>query len=293
MRANQPDQHSLPGLLTQPLIDDDSQERRNLSAPSDLGGSPRRQISPFDGDVDSRQSKNSQLSTPSRAIPAEKSQNLRLSDYWNVPQLPNQNSECDDAGSEFSDGVRAWMVEATDEGDGAWELRHNVMITQEVYSVYPLIRGALYCFLCGALWCTMYLPMKPWMRRMALVGKTVHSSDYLFSVCLGIYASSIAWLLAMSAWKKVRRERLKKSVLRPALLAGCLWAAGCVLQLAAMQLLPYAVAYCTSAGGSLLVSLLWGMLVFGEANTSYNRKCIGASFVFVFAGMVLLGLSAR
>lgn len=155
------------------------------------------------------------------------------------------------------------------------------------------LRGVLCCLLCGVLWCTMYLPMPFWVKRMARSGRSVSASDFLFSVCLGIYSSSTIWLLGVGAIKKLQGQRVEKSVLRPALVAGMVWTVGCVCTLHAVQLLPYAVAYCSSAGGALLVSLLWGMFVFNEAEGSHNKRCIFISFIIVFSGMVLLGLSAR
>jgi len=123
-------------------------------------------------------------------------------------------------------------------------------------------------------------------------GIKVQSLDFVFSVCVGIYFFSTLWLLCGGAWRKFQGQRMEKSVLRPALMGGFVWAMALVCQTYAMLAVPYAVAYCAVVGGALGVSLLWGILAFGEAAGAWNRRCVAASFAGVFVGIVLLGLSA-
>jgi len=84
---------------------------------------------------------------------------------------------------------------------------------------------------------------------------------------------------------------MAKSVLRPPLLAGFVWAGACYCQLYAAVVLPYAVAYCLVVGGGLAVSLLWGVFRFKEATTVRNRRCIACTFVGMLVGIVFLGLA--
>mmetsp|Transcript_51347 Transcript_51347/g.121986 ORF Transcript_51347/g.121986 Transcript_51347/m.121986 type:complete len:402 (+) Transcript_51347:297-1502(+) len=151
--------------------------------------------------------------------------------------------------------------------------------------------GVACCLICGILWSAMYLPATTWKKRMAKEGIAVGVTDYLFSECVGIYASSTIWMLLVSAWKKVQGKPMEKSVLRPALVAGLVWTAGALGTLNAMERLPYAIAYCTASGGALMVSLGWGMAIFGEAQGRHNKLCILASFLNIIAGVVCLGCS--
>jgi len=127
---------------------------------------------------------------------------------------------------------------------------------------------------------------------MKAAGRIVQGFDSFFSMCVGLYLASTLWLLLGGAWKRYRGERMEKSVLRPALGSGLIYAVALFSFLYSMMVLPYAVAYAFTVGGGLAVSLLWGTCVFGEASSPYNRRCVMYSFLGVAVGVVLLGISA-
>lgn len=134
--------------------------------------------------------------------------------------------------------------------------------------------------------------MLPWKQSLEARGFKPSGVDYAFSNCLGIFLCSTAYLLIAGGWKRLTRQPLQKPVLRPALLAGVMWTLASYFQLYAMTQLPYAVAYCLIVGGGLAVSLLWGTLLFGEAEGLHNKKCLALAFLGVFVGLVLLGIAA-
>mmetsp|Transcript_11842 Transcript_11842/g.33461 ORF Transcript_11842/g.33461 Transcript_11842/m.33461 type:complete len:523 (+) Transcript_11842:32-1600(+) len=154
------------------------------------------------------------------------------------------------------------------------------------------MQGFLLSLLAGALYAGMYVPLLPWKERMRKAGVHVQGYDSFFSMCVGLYVASTAYLLCGGAWKKYRGQRMEKSVLRPALLSGVIYASASFCFLYAMMIIPYAIGYALGVGGGLAVSLLWGTLAFGEASSPYNRRCVVCSFVGVCVGIVLLGLSA-
>lgn len=155
------------------------------------------------------------------------------------------------------------------------------------------VRGLGLSLLSGTLYASMWLPMLTWRNRMSTAGVVVRPYDFAFSVCVGLYCTSTLWLLCGHAWKQYRGLQMDKSVLRPAFLGGFVWALAMVSQLHAFAALPYTVAYCSTVGGAFLVSLLWGVAVFGEAASSRNCRCVAASFVGMLAGIALLGLSVQ
>merc|ERR1712048_867886 len=143
----------------------------------------------------------------------------------------------------------------------------------------------------GALMGLMFEPLLLWTNRMKIAGTTVHSFDFFFSLCIGIFITSTLYLVGGGVWKRLQGLPLEKCVLRPALFSGVVWAVACLAQLYAVLALPYSIAYCCCSGGSLVVSLTWGMLKFGEASSTHNRKCVAISFIGVAIGIILLGLS--
>jgi len=154
------------------------------------------------------------------------------------------------------------------------------------------LQGFVLSLSAGALYSAMYVPLLPWEDRMRRAGHRVEGYDSFFSMCVGLYMASTAWLLCGGAWKKYRGQRMEKSVLRPALASGLIYATACFSFLYAMMIVPYAIGYALGVGGGLAVSLLWGTLVFGEASSPYNRRCVACSFAGVLLGITLLGLSA-
>jgi len=144
----------------------------------------------------------------------------------------------------------------------------------------------------GALYAAMYIPLLPWKARMKERGITVQGFDSFWPMCVGLYVSSTAYLLIGGAFMRYHGKRVEKSVLRPALLSGLIYGGGAFSFLWAMMELPYAVGYAMGVGGGLAVSLMWSTLVFGEASTDHNRKCVLISFFGELTGIIVLGLSA-
>ncbi|CAE7567340.1 tmem144A, partial [Symbiodinium sp. KB8] len=134
------------------------------------------------------------------------------------------------------------------------------------------LKGWLLSLVTGLVLSLQYEPMLPWKQSLEARGFKPSGVDYAFSNCLGIFLCSTAYLLIAGGWKRLTRQPLQKPVLRPALLAGVMWTLASYFQLYAMTQLPYAVAYCLIVGGGLAVSLLWGTLLFGEAEGLHNKK---------------------
>eukprot|EP00439_Symbiodinium_sp_Y106_P031048 s5044_g3.t1 len=95
---------------------------------------------------------------------------------------------------------------------------------------------------------------------------------------VGVYLTSTVWLLCAGAYRRYLRQTVEKSVLRPALLSGLLYGLAVLCFLYSMTVLPFAIGYALGCGGALAVSLLWGVLAFGEAASMHNRRCILCSF---------------
>lgn len=175
-----------------------------------------------------------------------------------------------------------------------WQQLQQRMVAEEsqVSSLSMWLLGFMLSLLAGALYSAMYMPLLCFKERMRRAGRIVDETDSFFSMCLGLFLASSAWLLCGGVWQKYRGRSLAKSVLRPALLSGILYACACLSFLYTMQFVPYAVGYAVGLGGGLMVSMLWATLVFGEASTPFNRRCIKVSFAGITMGIILLGLSA-
>ena len=115
--------------------------------------------------------------------------------------------------------------------------------------------------------------------------------DYFLSISVGLFMASTAYMFAGGAFRKLQGKKMKKSVLRPALLNGMMWSAASMAQLYALAEMPYAVAYCLVCGGEVAVSLLWGICVFKEATTAHNLRCTLVAFCGVVLGVVLVAFS--
>jgi len=152
--------------------------------------------------------------------------------------------------------------------------------------------GICLALLAGTLNAVMYVPLLPWRARLLADHVDVKGFDSFFALCVGLYLTSSAWMVCGGAWKRYRGQRMEKSVLRPALVSGIIYAGGSLSFLYAIAILPYAICYAVTIGGGLAVSLLWSVLVFNEARSSHNRRCVLASFVGVLIGVSLLGMSA-
>lgn len=190
------------------------------------------------------------------------------------------------------DLFEAAALDATTAED--WQHLQQRIVAEEsqVSSLSMWLLGFMLSLLAGALYSAMYMPLLCFKERMRHAGRIVHETDSFFSMCLGLFLASSAWLLCGGVWQKYHGRSLAKSVLRPALLSGILYACACLSFLYTMQVVPYAVGYAVGLGGGLMVSLLWATLVFGEASTQFNRRCIKLSFAGITMGITLLGLSA-
>jgi len=152
--------------------------------------------------------------------------------------------------------------------------------------------GVRLSLLAGALYSSVYVPLLPWKAELKAEHIDVQGFDSFFSLCVGLYICSTAWLICGGAWKYYRGAKMDKAVLRPALLSGVIYGVASFTFLYSLMLLPYAVAYALGVGGALAVSQMWGMLFFGEASTNHNFRCVVCSFMSVVFGIVLLGLAA-
>lgn len=171
-------------------------------------------------------------------------------------------------------------------------LVESVVISQADRTLSRWLMGLGLSLLAGFLYSAMYVPLLGWQERMQNAGHKVSGVDSFFSLCVGLYVCSSFQLVAVGAWMRFRGQRMEKSVLRPALFSGGLYALACQANLYAMMVLPYAVAYALGCGGALAVSQAWGTFYFGEAKSTYNRRCVVCSFAAVLTGIVFLGLSA-
>eukprot|EP00933_Yihiella_yeosuensis_P080618 TRINITY_DN94079_c0_g1_i1.p1 TRINITY_DN94079_c0_g1~~TRINITY_DN94079_c0_g1_i1.p1 ORF type:complete len:408 (+),score=64.35 TRINITY_DN94079_c0_g1_i1:40-1224(+) len=152
--------------------------------------------------------------------------------------------------------------------------------------------GMIMALVAGAMYAAMYVPQLVWKARLEAAGIHPTGFDYFFSLSVGLYLSSTLWLLCLGAWKRYRRKRIEKSVLRPALISGILYGCAALSFLYAMMVLPYAIGYAIGCGGGLAVSLIWGVFVFGEAASVHNRRCVLCSFIGILIGIILLGMAA-
>eukprot|EP00928_Gymnodinium_smaydae_P061638 TRINITY_DN45679_c0_g1_i1.p1 TRINITY_DN45679_c0_g1~~TRINITY_DN45679_c0_g1_i1.p1 ORF type:complete len:464 (+),score=61.66 TRINITY_DN45679_c0_g1_i1:59-1393(+) len=148
--------------------------------------------------------------------------------------------------------------------------------------------GLIYALFAGVLFSVQYAPQLFWNHRM---DGDVSPFDFVFSMSMGVYVSATAVLLTTGFWKRVHRQPMQKSVMRPALLAGVVWIFGTVNQLYCNHVMSYTIAFCGIVGGGLVTSLCWGVCCFGEAPGSHNKRCVAASFACVFTGVMLLALS--
>ncbi|CAJ1420823.1 unnamed protein product [Effrenium voratum] len=154
------------------------------------------------------------------------------------------------------------------------------------------VGGLLLSLVAGVLYSAMYVPQLLWKTRLQLEGYKADGIDFFYSMTVGVYVTSTAWLLCGGAYRKYLRQSMEKSVLRPALLSGLLYGCAVLCFLYAMMVLPYAIGYALGCGGGLAVSLLWGVLAFGEASSRHNKLCVMWSFLGVCIGIILLGASA-
>ncbi|CAE7367359.1 Tmem144 [Symbiodinium natans] len=151
--------------------------------------------------------------------------------------------------------------------------------------------GLAWSLLAGLAFAAIYVPILPWRHRMKEQRVVFSPFDYFLSISVGLFMASTAYMFAGGAFRKLQGKKMKKSVLRPALLNGMMWSAASMAQLYALAEMPYAVAYCLVCGGEVAVSLLWGICVFKEATTAHNLRCTLVAFCGVVLGVVLVAFS--
>lgn len=164
--------------------------------------------------------------------------------------------------------------------------------TEAANSRWDKTVGLIYSLVAGGLFGVMFAPMPVWKQRMARAGIDATSADFVFAVCVGASMFSSANLGFWSSVKKIKKQKLVKSVLRPALSAGIIYYFAMLFQFRSMELLPYAVGYVSCTGLALAVSMVWGIAVFGEMQGNHNRLMAGLSFLGVISGALAMAGAA-
>lgn len=173
-----------------------------------------------------------------------------------------------------------------------WEAQISSEVVEKKTTGSDKVVGLTLTLAAGFVFGVMFSPMPIWKLRMKEAGLEPDPANFVFAACVGSVFSSTAWLLFWSTIKKVRKQKLDKSVLRPALAAGVIFYIGMLLEFYAIAMLPYAIAYTGCTGLSLAASMSWGIFAFGEMKGARNRILAALSFFGVLSGAACLALAA-
>ena len=133
------------------------------------------------------------------------------------------------------------------------------------------------------IWKTKFIKSNDGMKPDAL--------DFMFSQTIGIYLFSTIIFLTKGLYSRLLHDKLKRPVMRPAIVSGIIWAMGFGGQLYAVTNLPYSVGYPICAIGPVLISTLWSLVVFREIKGRHNISVLGVSILFSLLGILMLALS--
>ncbi|CEM25253.1 unnamed protein product [Vitrella brassicaformis CCMP3155] len=134
------------------------------------------------------------------------------------------------------------------------------------------------------------LPYDIWMhKRKALT--TRDSLGFMLSHVLGIYATAQLLYLLYTAVALVQSRRVPHTVIRPAWLAGVIWAVGNACQLLVLPRLGYTFGYILCAIGPVVVAALIAFFVFKEIHGKVNVVCFWTAITLQSAGVILMGLA--
>lgn len=115
--------------------------------------------------------------------------------------------------------------------------------------------------------------------------------NFMFSQTIGIYLFSTIIFLSKGLYTRLLHDKLKRPVMRPAIVSGIIWAVGFGGQLFAVSHLPYSVGYPICVIGPVLVSTLWSLAIFREIKGRHNISVLGVSILFSLLGILMLALS--
>lgn len=135
-------------------------------------------------------------------------------------------------------------------------------------------KGLLAAVLAGLIFGSQLTPLK--------VG-SVSTKDFFFSVCFGIFLTSLVIALA-------NKVRFKNEAVRLSLLSGMIWNIGNLLSLISISLIGLSKGMPISQSATL-IAVLWGLFYFKEITKSEQRRQVLIGAVILITGVITLGLA--
>lgn len=115
----------------------------------------------------------------------------------------------------------------------------------------------------------------------------------VFPQCVGIWLASTAVYLLYAVIAKIQRWRVPHSVIRPAFVAGGIWASGFGLMIVAIQDLGFSIAYTLDAVGPIIVSSLLSIFVFKEIRGKRQLTMFVGVEAVQLVGVVLIACFSK
>jgi len=154
---------------------------------------------------------------------------------------------------------------------------------------FKLVAGIILAVASGILYGVNMIPMSLWVQHEKSQGRNPHSLDFVLSHFIGIYLfSTIVFLVYNVA---VRPPQIFAQSILPSYISGAMWGVAQCGLMAATQILGYTTGFPIGSTGPLIISSLWSVLYFREIRGNKNFLLLGASFVLLLGGIILLSLS--
>ena len=115
--------------------------------------------------------------------------------------------------------------------------------------------------------------------------------DYIFAFILGLYFGSTILFILMGLYKKIKKRKWMKPVVRPAFISGFMWGIGYVGLIYSMEHLSYSVVFVTSQIGSIGVSSCWSLFYFHEITQMQSQVLLLCALTLMLFGIVSVAIA--
>ncbi|GAM21856.1 hypothetical protein SAMD00019534_050310 [Acytostelium subglobosum LB1] len=159
------------------------------------------------------------------------------------------------------------------------------MFFERMPAPYKYLVGLTLAVVSGVLYGVNMVPMQLWKQN----NPDANSLEFVFCHFSGIFLFNTLVFILYSMFD--RPPQIYPQTILPSYLSGVLWGIAQVGLMVATQNLGYTVGFPIGSSGPLIVSSLWSVLLFKEIQGKKNLIFLGASFLFLITGIVLITLS--
>eukprot|EP00928_Gymnodinium_smaydae_P045812 TRINITY_DN30494_c0_g1_i1.p1 TRINITY_DN30494_c0_g1~~TRINITY_DN30494_c0_g1_i1.p1 ORF type:complete len:521 (-),score=124.41 TRINITY_DN30494_c0_g1_i1:408-1970(-) len=119
------------------------------------------------------------------------------------------------------------------------------------------------------------------------------ATSVVFPQCLGIYICSSCLYIVYASAAKMSGWPVPHSVIRPAYVSGCIWAAGFAFMIYGIRDLGFSVGYVLDAVGPIIVASLLSIVVFREITDPKRLALYAGAFTLQLGGVILMTFFGR